>query len=125
MVNASRAYLYAQWCISPDNRKVGKYIKKQAAAWLEIADGKSEKAYVDEKRLDMICKVLQLIVHPDIGCSMYDGLEDYAWLLIVACLCKKKKKTGKRYYSTVVLEIARKNFKTFNSAIIFILLMLT
>lgn len=125
MVNASRAYLYAQWCISPDNRKVGKYIKKQAAAWLEIADGKSEKAYVDEKRLDMICKILKLIVHPDIGCSMYDGLEDYAWLLIVACLCTKSKKTGKRYYSTVVLEIARKNFKTFNSAIIFILLMLT
>ena len=30
-----------------------------------------------------------------------------------------------RYYVTAVLEIARKNFKTFNSAVIFILLMLT
>ena len=30
-----------------------------------------------------------------------------------------------RFYTTAVLEIARKNFKTFNSAVIFILLMLT
>ena len=54
MVKDGKAYRYASWCVEADNRKVGKYVKKQAAAWLEIADGKSEKAYVDEKRLEMI-----------------------------------------------------------------------
>ena len=125
MVKDGKAYRYAYWCVEGDNRKVGKYVKKQAAAWLEIADGKSEKAYVDEKRMEMICKILKLIIHPDLGCSIYDGLEDYAWLLITAVLCTKSGKNDKRYYSTALLEIARKNFKTFNSAIIFILLMLT
>ncbi len=125
MVKDGKAYRYASWCVEADNRKVGKYVKKQAAAWLEIADGKSEKAYVDEKRLEMLCKILKLIIHPDLGCSIYDGMEDYAWLLITAVLCTKSRENGKRYYSTALLEIARKNFKTFNSAIIFILLMLT
>ena len=125
MVKDGKAYRYASWCVEADNRKVGKYVKKQAAAWLEIADGKSEKAYVDEKRLEMICKILKLIIHPDLGCSIYDGMEDYAWLLITAVLCTKSRKNDKRYYSTALLGIARKNFKTFNSAIIFILLMLT
>ena len=125
MVKDGKAYRYSYWCVEGDNRKVGKYVKKQAAAWLEIADGKSEKAYVDEKRMEMICKILKLIIHPDLGCSIYDGMEDYAWLLITAVLCTKSRKNDKRYYSTALLEIARKNFKTFNSAIIFILLMLT
>lgn len=125
MVKDGKAYKYANWCIEVGNPKVGKYVKKQAAAWLKIADGESEKAYVDEKRLEMICKILKLVMHPDLGCSMYDGMEDYAWFLITAILCTKSRKNGKRYYSTALLEIARKNFKTFNSAIIFILLMLT
>ncbi len=48
--------------------------------------------------------------------------------LIVAVLCTKEKdQEGReiRYYDTAVLEICRKNFKTFNAAVIFILLMLT
>lgn len=125
MVKDGKAYRYASWCLEDGNRKVGKYIKKQADQWMKIADGNSEKAYVDEKRLEMLCKILKLIVHPDLGCSMYDGLEDYAWFLITAVLCTKSRANDKRYYSTALLEIARKNFKTFNSAIIFILLMLT
>jgi phage terminase large subunit-like protein len=59
---------------------------------------------------------------------MDEGLEDYAWLLIVAVLCTKLKNEENkdiRYYITAVLEISRKNFKTFNSAVIFILLLLT
>ena len=64
------------------------------------------------------------MVHPDIGKSLYDSLEDYAWLLITAVFCVKDNE-NRRYYNTAVLEIARKNFKTFNAAIIFILLMLT
>lgn len=128
MVKESKAYKYALWCLEEGNRKVGKYVKKQAEDWIEIVEGRNPQAYIDEKAYDRVCKILKLMIHPDLGCSMYDGLEDYAWFLIVATFCTKyanEQERDIRYYTTVVLEIARKNFKTFNSGVIFILLMLT
>lgn len=127
-IKGSRAYKYAKWCIEKDNKLVPKYVKKQAEAWLKIADGLDDEAYVDEKAFRKIYKLLKLMVHPDLNCPMDEGMEDYAWLLIVATFCTKLKNDENRdirYYITVVLEIARKNFKTFYSAVIFILLMLT
>ena len=125
MINSSRAYLYAKWCVQKGNRKVGKYVKLQAKKWLKIADGKHKEAYVSEKAYRKICRLLKLMVHPDLQCSMYDGLEDYAWFLIVAVFCTRRRSDDRRFYQTALLEIARKNFKTFNSAVIFILGMLT
>lgn len=125
MIEESRAYAYAKWCTLKSNRKVGKYIKLQARAWLRIADGRHRKAEVSEKAYRKICKLLRLMVHPDLGCSMYDGLEDYAWFLIVAVFCTVRRDDGRRWYQTALLEIARKNFKTFNSAVIFLLGMLS
>ena len=121
MIKDSRAYKYALWCIEEGNRMVPKYVKKQAKAWIDIADGKNDEAYVDEKAFDKINKLLKLMFHPDLKCPMDEGLEDYAWLLIVAVLCTKLKNDENkdiRYYITAVLEICRKNFKTFNSAVI-------
>lgn len=126
-IKESRAYKYAQWCLEEGNRKVGKYVKKQAKAWIDIVEGKNPEAYVDEKTFEKINNLLKLMVHPDLHCPMDQGLEDYAWFLIVAVFCTKLKNDENkdiRYYTTAVLEIARKNFKTFNSAVIFILLML-
>jgi phage terminase large subunit-like protein len=128
MIEESKAYRYAKWCVEPGNKKVGIYVKKQAQAWIDIADGNDPEAYVDEKTYSKICKILKLMIHPDLQCSMFDGLEDYAWLLDTAVLCTKlrnDKGLDIRYYITALLEISRKNFKTFNSAVIFILLMLT
>lgn len=125
MIEESRAYRYAKWCVQRGNRKVGKYVKLQARQWLRIADGKHKGAYVSEKAYRKIGRLLKLMVHPDLGCSMYDGLEDYAWFLIVAIFCTRRREDDRRFYQTALLEIARKNFKTFNSAVIFILGMLT
>lgn len=107
--------------------KVPKYVKMQAADWMKIADGEDEEAFVDEKEYEKVCKLLKLMVHPDLRCSIYEGLEDYAWLMITAGLCTycRNAERKSRFYVTILLEIARKNFKTFNSAVIFILLMLT
>ena len=33
MIENSRAYLYAKWCVQRGNRKVGKYVKLQAKKW--------------------------------------------------------------------------------------------
>ena len=127
MVKDSKAYKYAKWCIEEQEKKTPVYVKKQAAHWVEIAEERSNNAYVDEKAFNKICKILKIMNHPDLHKSMYESLEDYAWLLITAVLCTKCKNTTEdmRYYETAILEIARKNFKTFVSAVIFILLMLT
>jgi phage terminase large subunit-like protein len=128
MIKEGRAYGYAKWCLEKGNRKVPKYVKKQAESWIDIVEGNNDEAFVDEKTYERICNILNLMVHPDLLVPMDEGLEDYALLLITAVLCTKlKNDDGKdiRYYITALLEIARKNFKTFVAAVIFILLMLT
>ncbi len=124
-IKESRAYLYAKECVKKSNKKVGIYIKKQAADWVKIVDGDNGEAYVCEKTYAKICKLLKIIIHPDLHCSMYKGLEDYAMFLIIATFCTKFSPDKTRYYQTVLLEIARKNFKTFVSAVIFIIGLLT
>lgn len=120
------AYKYASWCASDTRGMVPKYVKMQAESWLNIADGLDKEAYVDEAAMAKIERLLKLMQHPDLNCPMNEGLEPYAWFLIIAGLCTKlKSKKEIRYYTTILLEIARKNFKTFNSGVIFILLMLT
>ena len=74
MIDQSRAYQYAKWCTQRGNRKAGKYVKLQARKWLRIADGRHKNAYVSEKAYRKICKLLKLMIHPDLHCSMYDGL---------------------------------------------------
>lgn len=127
-VKNTKAYEYALFCANNKDRKVPKYVKKQAIQWLDIIEGKNEEAYVDEKEIKKIINILKLMVHPDLRCPMDEGLEDYAWFLIIATLCTKLKNDRNldiRYYETALLEIARKNFKTFNSAVIFIILLIT
>lgn len=126
-IKDGKAYQYAQWCSEETEGKIPEYVKKQAESWLIIANGEDQEAYVDEKAHEKICKLLKIMNHPDLHCPIFDGLEDYAWLLIVATLCTKCRDTKQdiRFYTTVLLEIARKNFKTFNAAVMFILLMLT
>ena len=124
MVESGPAVAYARWCTARSNHKVPRYVKKQAKQVLDIVAGKDMEAHIDERAYARICNLLRIMVHPDIGKSLYDSLEDYAWLLITAVFCVKDNE-NRRYYNTAVLEIARKNFKTFNAAIIFILLMLT
>ena len=138
MVREGKAYQYACWAKNDTTGKAPKYVKLQADQWLRIADGKDPDAYVDEQLLDKVSKLLKLMIHPDLHCSIYDGMDDYAWLLITAALCTVCREGSRfyelaqvdykdvkiRYYQTALLEIARKNRKTFYSAVIFILEML-
>lgn len=124
MIKESKAYKYANWCIEKDNNFVGVYVKKQAEKWVDIANGIDPEAYINEKFYKKICKILKLMVHPDLHCSIYDGMEDYQWFFVVAILCTRWKNDDRRYYETGLLEISRKNYKTFVSAIIFIIGML-
>lgn len=127
MVKESVAYKYCLWSIPDENRKVPKYVKKQCQSWIDIVDGTDEEAYIDLQAYEKITKVLKLMVHPDLNKPMDESLEKYALFLITATFCTKLKNNDDldvRYYTTVLLKISRKNFKTFNAAVIFILLML-
>lgn len=139
MVRDGRAYKYAQWAVSETEGMVPHYVKVQAQQWMDIVDDYNEDAYVDEKEFEKICNLLKLMIHPDVHCSIYDAMEDYAWLLITATLCTMWREGSEiyddnkvsfesckiRYYTTALLEISRKNHKTFYCTVIIILLMLT
>lgn len=139
MVRDGRAYKYAQWAVWETEGMVPHYVKVQAQQWMDIVDDYNEDAYVDEKEFEKICNLLKLMIHPDVHCSIYDAMEDYAWLLITATLCTMWREGSEiyddnkvsfesckiRYYTTALLEISRKNHKTFYCAVIIILLMLT
>jgi phage terminase large subunit-like protein len=123
-IKDSKAYEYCEWCLEPDNNYVGVYVKKQARAWKDIVDGNNDEAYIDESMFNKVCGILKLMVHPDLGCSIYEGLERYQWFFIIATLCTMNKSDDSTYYETSLLEISRKNYKTFGSAIVFIIAML-
>ena len=128
-IQESKAYKYCEWVLQKDNQKAPSYVKKQCESWKRIADGEDSEAYVSEKTYEKIMKLLGLMVHPDLQKPLNESLEDYAMLFITATFCTKTMDpdidTEVRFYETALLKIARKNFKTFNSAVIFIVLMLT
>lgn len=103
-----------------------KYVKKQCQIFVDIADGKSDKYIINEKRvskIDKILKVLKMAKGLKVGKSIYNSLAGYQWLLIVASLCTVyRSDVKKRRYETVILEICRKNGKTFIVALLILLL---
>ena len=122
-IMGSRAYKYALWASEENNHAVGKYVRRQCREWLDIANGNNPNAHVDLREYDRTMALLGLMIHPDLHTPMPEALEDYALLFITALFCTKTP-DGRSYYSDGLLEIARKNFKTFTSGVIFVLAML-
>lgn len=129
MIQESRAYKYCEWALREGNNLVPVYVKKQCQSWKDIAGGKDPEAYIDEKTYEKIINILKLMIHPDLKRPLDESLEDYAIFFITAIFCTKyfdpDDQVEVRFYETAILKIARKNFKTFVSGVIFILLMLT
>ena len=124
-VKENKGYIYARKCArAKQGGKIPVYVIMQAKKWMKIADGKSKRAYVDEAEHERILSIMHLMMHPDLHVPMDEGLEPYAMWLITAIFCTKNSSTRYRLYTTALLEIARKNFKTFVSAVIFIIAML-
>ena len=119
------AYIYAENVVK---HKViaPNYVIKQCDAFKQICDGKGDGCFVDMARVEKISKILKLIKMPKglrINHRIYDCIAGFQWVLIIASLCVvEKDNPEKRRYESVLLEIARKNGKTFIIAILFILL---
>lgn len=106
-----------------------KYVKLQMKDFMSVCEGKNDKYIVSEKKLDQLEAILKLLIMPKglkAGQSLYSCTTGYQWLLYTAVLCIVYRNNPKRRrYETAVLEICRKNFKTYSVATVFILLFIT
>lgn len=123
----SKAYEFCKNSIK--KKTTPKYVKIQMQDWLNIYDGKIEKYIVSEKKLKQMENILKILNMPKglkAGQSLYECTTGYQWLFYTAILCTVyRDNENKRRYETGILEICRKNFKTYTIATIFILLFLT
>jgi phage terminase large subunit-like protein len=106
-----------------------KYVKKQIRDWMKICEGKNKKYTINEKKVRQVENILKLLKMPKglkAGQSLYECSAEYQWIFYTAILCTVyRDNPDRRRYEVGVLEICRKNFKTFTIATIFILLFLT
>ena len=122
----NKAYEYAKQSIK--SKEVPKYVKKQCREFIRIADGKDSKYYLNEDKVKQIENVLKLLIMPKglkSGQPLYNCTTSYQWLFYVSVLAiVHRDNPSKRKYETAILEICRKNFKTYTIATVFILLFL-
>lgn len=124
----NKAITYARAVV---NKKIEapKYVIKQCADFLNIADGKNENYVISQKKTKQIEQILKLLNMPKglkAGQNLYECSTSYQWLLYISALAVVyRDNPEKRRYETVILEIARKNFKTYTVGTLFIILFLT
>lgn len=118
------------FCIEHRKKKTTpKYVRLQMEEFIRICDGKNKKYVVSEFKLRQLENILKLLIMPKglkAGKTLYETTCGYQWLFYTAILCTVyRDNPEKRRYETGVLEICRKNFKTYTIATIFIILFLT
>ena len=123
----SKAYLYCK-----DNvrkKTTPKYVKLQMREFMRICEGKDKKYKVSVSKIKQIEDLLKLLIMPKglkAGQTLYECSEGYQWLVYTASLAVVyRDNPNKRRYETVLLEICRKNFKTFTIGTLFIILFIT
>ena len=123
----NRAY---QFCKANYRKKTTpKYVKLQMRDFMRICEGKDAKYKISDRKVRQVENILKLLIMPKglkAGKTLYDCTVGYQWLFYIAILCTVyRENEQKRRYETGILEICRKNFKTYTIATIFILLFLT
>lgn len=123
----NKAYDFCK--ISVNQETTPKYVKLQIQEFIDVCDGKDKKYILSEVKLKQVNNILKLLIMPKglkAGQTLYECTTGYQWLFYIAILCTVyRDNPKKRRYEIGVLEICRKNFKTFTIATIFILLFLT
>lgn len=122
------AYIYAT-DVTQGKINAPKYVKLQCMEFLLIADNRLSKYTLDLARVEKINKLLGLFIIPkglSAGNTIQECMSGFQWLLLVAVLCTvHRDNPNKRRYETAMLEICRKNGKTFIVAVCVLLLFLT
>lgn len=121
-----KALDYAEYCIKA--KEVPRYVKKQAREFIKIAKGKNKKYCIDNEKVKQVENILKLLIMPKglkSGETLFECTCGYQWLFFTSVLCVVyRDDMSKRRYESAVLEIARKNFKTYTIGTLFILLFL-
>ena len=122
-----KAYDYCKKAIKL--KTTPKYVKLQMKQFIKIADGKDPKYIINLNKLKQVEGVLKLLIMPKglkAGQTLYDCSTGYQWLIYTAVLCTVyRDNPKKRRYELGLLEIPRKNFKTYTVATLFILLFIS
>ena len=123
----NKAYEYCKKSVR--KKTTPKYVKLQMRDFMDICSGKNKKYKVSEKKVRQVENILKLLRMPKgtkAGQSLYECTCGYQWLFYIAVLCiVYRDNEEKRRYENALLEICRKNFKTYTIATIFIILFLT
>ena len=123
----TKAYEYCKENVR--RRTTPKYVKLQMRDYMRIEEGKDKKYTLDETHYHVIESILKLLIMPKglkAGKTLYECTTGYQWLIYTAVLCVKyRDNMQKRRYETCLLEICRKNFKTYTVGTLFIILLLS
>ena len=127
MVILNKAYEYCKKAVKA--KTTPKYVRKQMVAFMRIYEGKDKKYIISDEKYIRIEKILKLLIMPrglKAGQTLYDCTTGYQWLIYTAVLCTVyRDNKERRRFETCILEVPRKNFKTFTVATLFILLFIT
>lgn len=122
------ALAYAQSVVSGEV-DAPKYVILQCEDYILVATDQHPKYTINQKKLNTIKALLDVMIMPKglmAGEPMSKALSGYQWFFITAVLCVvHRSDPSLRRYETALLEIARKNFKTYTIGVLFIILMLT
>lgn len=123
----NKAYNFCKACLEKETTP--KYVKKQMEEWMRIAECKDDKYMVSSAKVKQLESILKILIMPKglkAGQTLYECTTGYQWFFYTAILCTVyRSDPDKRKYETGVLEICRKNFKTYTIATVFLILFLT
>lgn len=122
----NRAVDYCNFAIGNDD--VPKYVQLQCKEFLKIVNGETNY-HIDDKKLNQMTNLFKIIIMPTgvaTGKPVNDSLVGFQCLFFVAVWCTyHNDDPTKRRYKDILLEVARKNGKTFLIALLFILALMT
>lgn len=123
----TKAYEYCKKNIRA--KTTPKYVRKQMRQYMRIEEGKDKKYVLNEFRYEQIEAILKLLIMPKglkAGQTLFECTTGYQWLIYTAVLCTVyRDNPERRRYETCILEICRKNFKTYTVGTLFIILFIT
>lgn len=123
----TKAYEYCKKNIRA--KTTPKYVRKQMRQYMRIEEGKEKKYVLNKFRYEQIEAILKLLIMPKglkAGQTLFECTTGYQWLIYTAVLCTVyRDNPERRRYETCILEICRKNFKTYTVGTLFIILFIT
>lgn len=123
----TKAYEFCKKCIRA--KTTPKYVKKQMREFMRISEDKDKRFMISPAKYAQLEAVLKILIMPKglrAGETLYEATVGYQWLIYTAVLCTVyRDNPERRKYETCLLEICRKNYKTFTVGTLFTILFVT